>query len=45
MAIDLPFEGRKVEGSQKYRGREINSLRNLVLLDLNLLIRDADKNV
>ena len=22
MVIDLPFEGRKVEGSQKYRGRE-----------------------
>ena len=22
VAIDLPFEGRKVEGSQKYRGRE-----------------------
>ena len=22
MAIDLPFEGRKVEGSWKYRGRE-----------------------
>ena len=22
MAIDLPFEGRKVEGSRKYRGRE-----------------------
>ena len=22
MVIDLPFEGRKVEGSQKYRKRE-----------------------
>ena len=22
VVIDLPFEGRKVEGSQKYRGRE-----------------------
>ena len=22
MVIDLPFEGRKVEGSWKYRGRE-----------------------
>ena len=22
VAIDLPFEGRKVEGSRKYRGRE-----------------------
>ena len=22
MVIDLPFEGRKVEGSRKYRGRE-----------------------
>ena len=22
MVIDLPFEGRKVEGSQKYRSRE-----------------------
>ena len=28
VVIDLPFEGRKVEGSQKYRTRIVNNIIN-----------------